>query len=440
MLTARTSKTQDAPSPLSVCTVSDGIDALLRLASYIAVLPAIGLRVDLTLAAALDRLKMLDAAAFDQIVIAPDVEKEASPRLVEAVVAEARLHSPLVVIALPPRTRFKLPPMPGVRLVQGPPFEAALAAGEVSILAPDAEAAPSPVASPPLWKRIVLGRSAKAAASLPVVTPRVQSLPKTIQTLAIQPLSGGSGATCLAVNLAAELARADSKLRVCLIDFNLQFGNVATYLNLPSNSRVLDAYRSMAKLDADAFEHCLLRNPKPVENLRIFPAPDEILPVDGLSSTDLRRIVALARASSDLVILDLPHLIADWSEAAFREADAVLAVALLDVRSAQNAGRLRDLLRSETLTTAKLYYLLNRVPRKLSTLWQEERAEFEKAAGSAFFQQLPEGGVELVAAMNRGLPLFNQAASNPFRLQIRDLAAAVLQQAVREDPSVEGGG
>lgn len=439
MLTGRTNNPSEAPVPLRVCTISDGIDALLRLAGYIAVLPAIGLREDLTLAAAMDRLKALDPTAFDLIVIAPDAEKEATPRLVEAIVAEARLHSPLVVIALPPRSRFRLAPMQGVRVVQGPPFEGALVAGEASALASEAEPAPSQPAKRPLWKRVVLGRTAKSAAAVPPATPTVPSLPKIIQTLAVQPLSGGSGATCLAVNLAAELARADSKLRVCLLDFNLQFGNVATYLNLPSNSRVLDAYRSMATLDADAFEHCLLRNPKPVENLRIFPAPDEILPIDGLTSTDLGRIVALARASADLVILDLPHLIADWSEAAFRESDIVLAVALLDVRSAQNAARLRDLLRSETLTRAKLLYLLNRVPRKPSALWQEERKEFEKAAGSAFFWQLPDGGEEPSAAMNRGLPLYDQAASNPFRLRIRDLARVVLQHTARQDLSVEGG-
>ncbi len=48
-------------------------------------------------------------------------------------------------------------------------------------------------------------------------------------------MAGGTGATTVAVNLAWELAtiaKTDAP-KVCLIDLDLQFGSVATYLDLP---------------------------------------------------------------------------------------------------------------------------------------------------------------------------------------------------------------
>ena len=58
--------------------------------------------------------------------------------------------------------------------------------------------------------------------------------------IAVQGICGGSGATTLAVNLAYELAtpEKDEAPRVCLLDFGLQFGSVATYLDLPRRDAV----------------------------------------------------------------------------------------------------------------------------------------------------------------------------------------------------------
>ena len=57
----------------------------------------------------------------------------------------------------------------------------------------------------------------------------------------VQGLAGGTGTTTFAVNLAWELANVDAgdeALRVCLLDFDLQFGSIATYLDLPRREAV----------------------------------------------------------------------------------------------------------------------------------------------------------------------------------------------------------
>lgn len=57
---------------------------------------------------------------------------------------------------------------------------------------------------------------------------------------AVHGIAGGCGSTTFATNLAWELANisTDQPLDVCLIDLDLQFGTVATYLDLPRSSLI----------------------------------------------------------------------------------------------------------------------------------------------------------------------------------------------------------
>ena len=73
-------------------------------------------------------------------------------------------------------------------------------------------------------------------------------------------LAGGTGATTLAVNLAWELAHADKDEppRVVLLDFDLQNGSVATYLDLPRREAVLEMLTDTEAMDSESFMQALL--------------------------------------------------------------------------------------------------------------------------------------------------------------------------------------
>lgn len=54
------------------------------------------------------------------------------------------------------------------------------------------------------------------------------------------------GKTLISINMASELAR--QGYRVCLVDYDLQFGDVANYLKLPVEHSVYDALAEMKKI------------------------------------------------------------------------------------------------------------------------------------------------------------------------------------------------
>jgi pilus assembly protein CpaE len=68
--------------------------------------------------------------------------------------------------------------------------------------------------------------------------------PEDHQVIAIFSPKGGSGRTTIATNLALALQK-ETGSRVCLVDANLQFGDVGVLLNLnPKNRSVMDAMES----------------------------------------------------------------------------------------------------------------------------------------------------------------------------------------------------
>ena len=426
--------------PLRLCAICDGFDALLRMSAWLVPLPADTSRIDLGLTEAIEHLSLPRDIPFDQLILAPDTSKSAAPKLVTGILQAAAGRADDLIVLLPPGARMTLPQLPGLQIHYGPPF-----ASPEEKQNPGAEGIPGPPSQDPdpgpaprisgLVDRLLRRKPAEGPPG--AVRAKAVTLPSgPWRTIAIQPVSGGAGATTIAVNLAAELTQLPDPPEICLIDLNLQFGNIGTYFDLPANSRIADAYRQLSTLDHDSFQSCLH---KISDHLRIFPAPAEILPVDGISERDLRRILSLARESADLILLDLPHVITDWSGAAWAEADIVFTICRADVRSAQNMSRLLALLRSERLAEGRIFHLLNDVPNRPDAPWIAAREGFEKGLGTTFFRQLPHGGSPVTDSCNTGTALHRVMPANPLRQSLSDLAQQLAPGlAARRSPVATG--
>ncbi|ANT61888.1 pilus assembly protein CpaE [Salipiger sp. CCB-MM3] len=240
--------------------------------------------------------------------------------------------------------------------------------------------------------------------------------------VAAQGLCGGTGTTTFAVNLAWELAtvRKDAAPRVCLIDLSLQFGTVATYLDLPRREAVLELLSDIPSMDGDSFGQALV----PYEDqLQVLTAPPDMLPMDMLSPTDVKALLDVAREHFDFVVVDLPKAISDWTDTVLTEAQVFFALVELDMRSAQNALRLKRALQSEDLPFEKIRFVLNHAP-KFTDLQGKTRAKrMAEGLGIDFSVLLPDGGKQVQMAGDHGVPLARQAAKNPLRKEIAKLAA-----------------
>ncbi|MCC7319815.1 MAG: AAA family ATPase [Rubellimicrobium sp.] len=240
----------------------------------------------------------------------------------------------------------------------------------------------------------------------------------------VQGLAGGVGATTLAVNLAWELANIDKTdpPRVCLLDFGFQFGSVATYLDLPRRETVLEFLTNTDGMDSDSFMATLLGfNQK----LHVLTAPADLVPLDLVGARDVERIIEMARINFDYVVIDLPSTMVDWSEAVLNAAHVFFAVVTLDMRSAQNALRLKRALTSEGLPFGKMRFILNHAPGFTDLSGKARVKRLAESLGISIEVLLPDGGRQVGQQNDHGLPLGEGAPKNALRKEIAKLAKSV---------------
>ncbi|SHF47158.1 pilus assembly protein CpaE [Loktanella atrilutea] len=279
------------------------------------------------------------------------------------------------------------------------------------------------------------------AAEMPVA-PELQNKLKATGThdgvvIAVHGMAGGTGATTLAVNLAWELVMADKTAppRVCLLDFDLQFGTASTYLDLPRREAVLELLSDTESMDSTSFMQALLSYD---QKLHVLTAPTDMIPLDLITAADVSRVMEMARTNFDYVIIDMPSTMVEWSQTVLEAAHVYFATLELDMRSAQNTLRLKRALQSEDLPFDKLRFVLNRAPGFTDLSGKARVKRLAESLGISIEVQLSEGGKQVAQAGDHGAPLAVNAPKNAMRKDIAKLAASV--HAVNQAENAEARG
>ncbi|MDA7425498.1 AAA family ATPase [Thalassococcus lentus] len=239
--------------------------------------------------------------------------------------------------------------------------------------------------------------------------------------IAVQGLAGGAGSSTIAVNLAYELATANKEKnpRVCLMDFGLQFGSVATYLDLPRREAVMELLSDVDSMDGESFAQALVSFE---DKMQVLTSPADVLPLDMLGAGEVEKLLDVAREHFDYVIVDMPGTLVQWTETVLNEAQVYFAVIGLDMRSAQNTLRLKRALQAEDLPFEKLRFVLNRAPKFTDLQGKSRVKRMAESLGISIDIQFPDGGKIVDQACDHGLPLASHAAKNPLRKEIVKLA------------------
>lgn len=238
---------------------------------------------------------------------------------------------------------------------------------------------------------------------------------------AVQGLCGGSGASTLAINLANELSQIDKKAppRVCLLDFDFQFGAAASLLDLPQRPAVIEVLSDTEAMDEGSFLQALQQVG---ENLFVLTTPEDLIPLDFVNGADIARMIAMAGSQFDYVVIDMPRTIVDWTETVLTASHVYFALLESDLRSAQNCVRFRNALMAEGLPAEKLRFVLNRAPKFTDLNGRSRVKRLCESLDIALEVQLPDGGKPITQAADQGEPLAQSLPKNPLRKEILSLA------------------
>lgn len=181
------------------------------------------------------------------------------------------------------------------------------------------------------------------------------------QLISVLKSIGGVGATTVATHLASELAERNIGRGVCLIDLDLQFGNAAAYLGLSAQLSIADLIAAGARIDGELLKSVVSKGDN---GLNIIAAPIDIVPIESVNPDQIMRIIELARAEYDHVVLDLPTNWTNWTLSLVAASEAIFLVAELSVASLRQAKRQLQLLDSQNIAGAHINVIANRVEKR----------------------------------------------------------------------------
>lgn len=97
----------------------------------------------------------------------------------------------------------------------------------------------------------------------------------------------------------------------------------------------------------------------------------------------------------------------------------------MDMRSVQNALRMKRALQAEDLPFDKMRFALNRAPKFTDLSGKARVKRIGETLGITIELQLPDGGKQVMQGADRGTPLSESGPKTPLRKEIQKLAASL---------------
>jgi len=236
---------------------------------------------------------------------------------------------------------------------------------------------------------------------------------------------GGTGCTTVAVNLAVALH--NDETRVVIVDANLQFGDVAIFLNEQGKNTVLDLAPRVEELDPDIVDDVMIKNA--ATGVHVLASPSRPENAEKINAEQFSKLLRYLRQLYAYVVVDSSAYLTDITLSVMDIADAIILIATQDIPSIKNDRLFLDLLLTLNIPTDKVAFVMNKFDKRIA-ISAERVGENLKQEVIAV---IPLDERTVIPAVNRGVPFMLDNKTQPASRGIYTLAEALRAKLVTQE-------
>ncbi len=267
-------------------------------------------------------------------------------------------------------------------------------------------------------RRIFLAEKTRLASFASVRLEDKQQKHKVPQLVTIFGAKGGTGKTTLSVNIAVQIAR-ETRKRVALVDLDLQFGDVAVYLNIQPRRTIAELVQERNNWDMQLIDNYLIPHSS---GIRILAAPLKPEDAELILPEHVEKILAVLRQNFDYVVVDSPPFFSETLLTALDMSNQIVIVMSMDVPSVKNLKLSLNLLDS-LHHNGKSKLVINRASKQFGI----DISDVEQTIDFLTADQIPSDGQIVVTAANKGMPFILSHPQSEVSKAVARLADMILK-------------
>jgi pilus assembly protein CpaE len=236
---------------------------------------------------------------------------------------------------------------------------------------------------------------------------------------------GGTGCTTLAVNLSVALS--NDETQVVIVDANLQFGDVAIFLNEQGKNTILDLAPRADELDPDIVEEVMIKHA--LSGVHILASPSRPEYGEKVSPEQFTKLLRYLRQLYAYVVVDTSSYLNDITLSVLDVADSVVLVTTQDIPSIKNDRLFLDLLLTLNIPVEKVAFVMNKFDKRIA-ITPEKIGENLKQEVLAV---IPLDERTVIPSVNRGIPFMLDNKTQPAARGVYMLAEALRARLVKRE-------
>lgn len=248
----------------------------------------------------------------------------------------------------------------------------------------------------------------KAAQSFPGPGDGLTQLPGTPlpkgKVVVVYSPRGGAGRTTIATNLA--IALHNENTRVALVDGNLQFGDVAIFVNEQGKNNIYDLTSRAEELDPDVVREVMVTHR--ASGIEILIAPPKVEMADKITGEQITKVLGYLRQLYAYVIVDAASQLTESVQAALDVADLIILVTTQDIPSIKNANIFLALTDASGIQRNRILFVMNRYDKQVAI----SPEQVGKSLRQEIAVVIPNDEKMVMSSVNRGIPLMLMSNKN----------------------------